>query len=175
MQESAPSVAHGCVVLKVEFLRDARRKADSSLRSAALRMTCHPERSEGSAFRLRPKGRPKYYENRLPLRCAWREPPLHARSFQAHRLASGGPARTIGSAWYPKRMRMTAVFEPAREGGYTCFVEEIPAAISQGETLEEAKANLLDALKLVLECQRELAEKNLSPNAVRESIELAGV
>ncbi len=72
-------------------------------------------------------------------------------------------------------MKVTAVFEPAREGGYTCFVEEIPAAISQGETLEEAKANLLDALKLVLQCQRELAEKNLSPNAVRESIELAGV
>ena len=54
-------------------------------------------------------------------------------------------------------------------------MEEIPAAISQGETLEEAKANLLDALKLVLECQRELAEKNLSPDAVRETIELAGV
>jgi predicted RNase H-like HicB family nuclease len=72
-------------------------------------------------------------------------------------------------------MKVTAVFEPAREGGYTCFVEEFPAAISQGETLEEAKANLLDALKLVLECQRELAERNLSPNAVRERIELAGV
>jgi len=70
-------------------------------------------------------------------------------------------------------MKMTAVFEPAKEGGYTCFVEEIPAAISQGETLDEARANLLDALKLVLECQRELAEKNLSPEAVRETIELA--
>lgn len=70
-------------------------------------------------------------------------------------------------------MRVTAVFEPAREGGYTCFVEEIPAAISQGETLAEAKANLLDALKLVLECQRALAEKNLSPSAVRETIEFA--
>ena len=54
-------------------------------------------------------------------------------------------------------------------------MEEIPAAISQGETLEEAKANLLDALKLVLECQRELTERNLSPNAVRETIELTGV
>ncbi|HMD99556.1 MAG TPA: type II toxin-antitoxin system HicB family antitoxin [Terriglobia bacterium] len=71
-------------------------------------------------------------------------------------------------------MRVTAVFEPAQEGGYTCFVEEVPAAISQGETLEEAKANLLDALKLVLECQRELAEKNLAPGAVRETIELVG-
>jgi len=58
-------------------------------------------------------------------------------------------------------MKVTTVFEPAREGGYTCFVEEIPGAISQGETPEETKANLLDALKLVLECQRELAEGNL--------------
>lgn len=68
-------------------------------------------------------------------------------------------------------MRLTAVFEPAAEGGYTCFMEQIPAAISQGETVEEAKRNLLDALKLVLECQRELAEKDLSPKAVRETIE----
>ena len=55
-------------------------------------------------------------------------------------------------------MKLTAVFEPAKEGGYTCFVEEIPAAISQGETLEEAKANLMDALQLVLESQRELTD-----------------
>jgi len=55
-------------------------------------------------------------------------------------------------------VKLTAVFEPAKEGGYTCFVEEIPAAISQGETLEEAKANLMDALQLVLESQRELAD-----------------
>jgi len=70
-------------------------------------------------------------------------------------------------------MKLTAVFEPAKEGGYTCFVEEVPAAISQGETLSEAKANLRDALKLVLECQRELVEKGLSPDAVREPLEFA--
>lgn len=70
-------------------------------------------------------------------------------------------------------MKLTAVFEPAKEGGFTCFVEEIPAAISQGETREEAKANLGDALQLVLECQRELAERNLSSGAVRETFELA--
>ena len=72
-------------------------------------------------------------------------------------------------------MKLTAVFEPAKEGGYTCFVEEIPAAISQGETLAEARANLLDALKLVLECQRDLVEKNLPSEAVREIIELPDV
>ena len=51
-------------------------------------------------------------------------------------------------------------------------MEEISAAISQGETLEEAKANLR-ALRLVLDCQREVAEKDLSPNALRETFELA--
>ena len=70
-------------------------------------------------------------------------------------------------------MRLTAVFEPAKEGGYTAFVEEIPAAISQGETLEEAKANLREALQIVLDCQRELSEKDLSPEAVREVFEVA--
>jgi predicted RNase H-like HicB family nuclease len=70
-------------------------------------------------------------------------------------------------------MKLTAVFEPAKEGGYTCFVEEIPAAISEGDTLKEAKANLLDALKLVLEYQRDQVKKNLSPKAVRETIEFA--
>jgi predicted RNase H-like HicB family nuclease len=85
----------------------------------------------------------------------------------ARRIAKGG------AVWHVCGMKLTAVFEPAQEGGYTCFVEEVPAAISQGETLGEAKANLLDALKLVLECQRDLAEKGLSPNALREPIEFA--
>ena len=75
--------------------------------------------------------------------------------------------------WYVAGMKLTAVFEPAKEGGYTCFVEEVPAAISEGETLEEAKANLVDALKLVLQCYRELAESGLSPQAVRQPIHLA--
>jgi len=52
-------------------------------------------------------------------------------------------------------------------------VEQIPAAISQGETLNEAKENLLDALGLVVEAQRRLVEERLSPGALRESIELA--
>ena len=70
-------------------------------------------------------------------------------------------------------MKLTGVFEPAKEGGYTCFIEEIPAAISEGDTLEEAKANLLDALKLVLDYQRKQVAKDLSPKAVRQTIEFA--
>jgi predicted RNase H-like HicB family nuclease len=69
-------------------------------------------------------------------------------------------------------MKLTAVFEPAKEGGYTCFIEEIPAAISEGDTLKEAKANLLDALKLVLEYQRDQVRKSLSPKLFAKRLSL---
>ncbi len=49
----------------------------------------------------------------------------------------------------------TAVFEKAEEGGYVAFVEELPGAISQGETLEEARENLKEAVELILEVNRE--------------------
>jgi len=51
---------------------------------------------------------------------------------------------------YYLSMNLTAVYEPAAEGGFTCWVEEIPAAISEGDTIEEAESNLMEALKLVL-------------------------
>ena len=70
-------------------------------------------------------------------------------------------------------MKLTAVYEPAPEGGYTCWVEEVPAAISEGETLEEAEANLMDALKLVLECQRELSDETRSQQSVKRALVLA--
>jgi predicted RNase H-like HicB family nuclease len=72
-----------------------------------------------------------------------------------------------------RMMKLTAVFEPAPEGGYTCWVEEIPAAISEGETLEEAQANLMEATQLVIECQRELSEQSRSPRSVKQTFELA--
>ena len=50
---------------------------------------------------------------------------------------------------------LTAVFEPAPEGGFTCSFEELPEVFSEGETLDEARANLLDALELVLSHHRE--------------------
>ena len=68
-------------------------------------------------------------------------------------------------------MKLTAVFEPASEGGYTCFVEEVPAAISEGDTLEEAEANLRDALGLVLECQREIAERSRTTQSIQRKLE----
>ena len=54
-------------------------------------------------------------------------------------------------------MTFTAVFMPVPEG-YIGFVEEIPGANSQGETLDEVRENLREAVQLVLEANRELAE-----------------
>jgi predicted RNase H-like HicB family nuclease len=70
-------------------------------------------------------------------------------------------------------MKLTAVYEPAQEGGFTCWVEEIPGAISEGETLEEAEANLLDAVKMVIECQRERSDQTRSQDSLKRPLEVA--
>ena len=71
------------------------------------------------------------------------------------------------------RLTLTAVFEPAPEGGFTCHFEELPEVFSEGESLEEAKANLLNALAQVMEYHREEARKSTAPGAVREELQLA--
>ena len=70
-------------------------------------------------------------------------------------------------------MELTAVFIPVPEG-YIAFVEEIPGANTQGDTLEEARENLREAVALVLEANRELAEKSIVGQTVsREPFALA--
>ncbi len=59
-------------------------------------------------------------------------------------------------------MTLTAVFEEVSElegGGYVADAEELPGAISEGDTLEEARDNLRDAIELLLEANRELNGK----------------
>jgi len=73
------------------------------------------------------------------------------------------------------RLKLTAVFEEAPEGGYNCGFEKLPAVFSEGETIEEAKANLLDALQLVLEYHRDEARKLERSWGVREEMEPTGM
>lgn len=49
------------------------------------------------------------------------------------------------------RIEMTAAFEPCEEGGFIAYIQEISGINTQGETLEEAKANLAEAVNLVFE------------------------
>ena len=64
------------------------------------------------------------------------------------------------------RLELTAGFREAPEGGYVAFVKEMPGAITQGETLEEARANLEDAVRLLIETSRMMAEQELAGEAV---------
>ena len=65
----------------------------------------------------------------------------------------------------------TAVFEQAEEGGYVAFVEELPGAITQGETLEEARENLKEAIALMLEVNRERVLEGINEeHVIREQI-----
>jgi len=55
--------------------------------------------------------------------------------------------------------------------GYVAFVEELPGANTQGQTLEEARANLEEAVTMVLAANRELSEQSLAGSEViRETL-----
>ncbi len=71
------------------------------------------------------------------------------------------------------RMAFTAVYMKVPEG-YVAFVEELPGANTQGATLEEARANLQEAVHLVLEANRALAEDSLrGQEVIKEPLPLA--
>jgi predicted RNase H-like HicB family nuclease len=53
------------------------------------------------------------------------------------------------------KAEFTAIIEPAPEGGYWAICIEIPGANGQGETVEEAKESLREAITLILEDRRE--------------------
>ncbi len=63
----------------------------------------------------------------------------------------------------------TAVFEK-RGRWYVAYVEEIPGVNTQGRTLAEARRNLREALRLILETNRRLGAKQRSRGARREAI-----
>jgi len=67
---------------------------------------------------------------------------------------------------------LTAVFKKVPEG-YVGYVEELPGANTQGETLEETRENLKEAIGLVLEANRQLAEESLNgEDVIREPFAL---
>ena len=47
-------------------------------------------------------------------------------------------------------LKLTIVYTPCDEGGYTAYIKEMRGVISEGETKEEARQNVLDALSLML-------------------------
>lgn len=68
-----------------------------------------------------------------------------------------------------RKNRYTAIFVKSGKW-WAAYIAEVPGANSQGKTLEEARENIKEALELVLEANRELANKQAGPEAVREEV-----
>jgi predicted RNase H-like HicB family nuclease len=64
-----------------------------------------------------------------------------------------------------KSLSLTAAFLKVPEG-YIGSVEELPGANTQGATLDEARQNLVEAVRLVLAANREIAEQEIADKAV---------
>jgi len=70
-------------------------------------------------------------------------------------------------------MKFTAIIEQGENGWLVGQIEEVPAAMSQGKTIEELKENLLDALRLILDTNKEITEKEYSgKQVIVEELEL---
>jgi predicted RNase H-like HicB family nuclease len=70
------------------------------------------------------------------------------------------------------RVTLTAVFERVPEG-FIAYVEELPGANTQGATLDDARANLQEAIELVLEAHRAASEERLrGRDVIRETVRL---
>lgn len=69
-------------------------------------------------------------------------------------------------------LNLTAVFKQV-DGGFIGFVEELPGANTQGATLDEVRENLTEAIGLILETNRELAEQEIAgASVIREPIKI---
>jgi predicted RNase H-like HicB family nuclease len=69
-------------------------------------------------------------------------------------------------------LTLTTIFQKVPKG-YIGYVEELPGANTQGEMLEETRENLNEAIELVLEANRQLAEDAIGgADVIREKLEL---
>ena len=48
-------------------------------------------------------------------------------------------------------MKLKVVLEPSDEGGFTVLVPSLPGCVSEGETVDDALANIREAIELYLE------------------------
>jgi len=70
-----------------------------------------------------------------------------------------------------KNLKLTAVYTPCEEGGFMAQIVEIQGVISQGETLDEAKINLMEALELMLETIRwEKSQELTNQSAISQEL-----
>jgi predicted RNase H-like HicB family nuclease len=69
-------------------------------------------------------------------------------------------------------LQFTAIYQPVPEG-FIGFVEELPGANTQGDTLEETRRNLHEAVALILAVNREAAQAAAPGDVIREPLTIA--
>lgn len=68
------------------------------------------------------------------------------------------------------KAEFTAIIEPAPEGGYWAICPEVPGANGQGETVNEAKDSLRQAIELILEDRKGDILRGLPEDAIQEKV-----
>ena len=81
---------------------------------------------------------------------------VDARGFEPHSCSMKG--------------EFTAIIEEAPEGGYWAICPEVPGANGQGETVEETKASLREAIRLILKDRLEDVRRGLPSDAIQTVI-----
>jgi predicted RNase H-like HicB family nuclease len=66
----------------------------------------------------------------------------------------------------------TAIIEAAPEGGFWAVCPEVPGANGQGETIEEAKQSLSDAIRLIFEDRVADMQRGLPDDAIQTVVAL---
>ena len=64
----------------------------------------------------------------------------------------------------------TAIIEAAPEGGFWAICPEVPGANGQGETVDEAKESLKDAIRLIFEDRVADAKRGLPDDAIQSVV-----
>jgi predicted RNase H-like HicB family nuclease len=87
------------------------------------------------------------------------------------RLRASADVQVINKKWeIIMKAEFTAILEPAPEGGFWAICPEVPGANGQGETIEEAKNSLRDAIELILEDRKADILRGLPDDAIQEKV-----
>jgi predicted RNase H-like HicB family nuclease len=68
------------------------------------------------------------------------------------------------------KAEFTAIIEAAPEGGFWAICPEVAGANGQGETIEEAKNSLRQAIELILEDRKADILRGLPEDAIQETV-----
>lgn len=104
---------------------------------------------------------------------SWGEvlPPEQVSDLAVEILGHASAVETTAAPLNPSSlaMHLTVIFEPSDEGGYTAYVPALPGCISEGDTLDQARTNIREAIALYLE---DTEDEEAPANATIEQITL---